>query len=248
VKAEDEQAPEPSFEEIAALLAGDLDEARADRVREALARDPELAQVAADLGDPERLADLARVTASETDAAWAGFVAQLDGTVDSRSAGGQRRGITRWIRGSVEHRPLAMLAATLVVGLGVGGALVRWQGAPRPPGQILLERIDRSDERGPDRGEVQRLEVTADVGLLVLLLSPPPSVVAEIPALARYRIWRGGSRVLVGDLRQQDEGLFALALPATALPAGSYRIGLFRLGEERPFATYDVEVKSDRRR
>jgi|SRR4051812_13158143 hypothetical protein len=231
----------PSFEEIASLLAENLDdESRAEEIRDYLADDPELARAALDATDPSRLAAIANLSTEEVDQAWVRFKSGLGHLVYSPPDLEKPRG---WRLGRLAGaRPFWAMAATFLLGFCLAGALFYRREAPVLPGngrgQVLIERLDRVIDTNLERGEKKRLEAGKEIESLVLLLSPPPDLSGEIPSTVHYMVSRGQEVSASGELQQQDEGFFALLLPSASLSPGDYWIRLFRPGEKEAFAKY----------
>lgn len=238
---------EVGFEEVRALLAGELDEARAAAVRSELTDDPELVRAAMDLGDPERLAELAGLSGEEVERAWSRFESQLNAS-DSQSttAGANERRPVRLKRLAADHI-VWLLAASLLLGIGLGSSLNRASSSHEGEAkQVVLERLERLEATSSTRGAGAPLEVDERLDLIVLLLPPPPGLEVEVPHSARYTVTRGADMVAFGEIEQQDEGYFALAL--SPVPSGDYVVELFRVSEVKSFARYRFTVSRENRR
>ncbi len=171
----------PSMEDLAALNDGVLPEAEADRVREWLAVDPELAATYLEL---QQLPDLDASAAGGTsgfdtdadvDAAWQELSAKLEGNGASSVVHTE----ADRFRGPARRRRLLGLAAALIVGLGIGW-LLRSSEEVLPEGQyhpVMVtdavyrdSRIEVSAEHVGIEFEIALSDVTDDGALFVELM------------------------------------------------------------------------------
>lgn len=154
------------------------------------------------------------------------------------------------LRSAVIRQPLSALAAMFVLACGLGlllGELRR----PDGTGGILFEELriglDAGPTRGPGpgRGAPETLELPPTVSEVWLTLDPPPSLEleADLPEVAEFLFFEGERQRVRGTAFLQDEGIYALRLPADALGEGRGRVELWDPDRPEPIAVYPFEVR-----
>lgn len=238
---------EPTFEEISDLLRGELDEVRAEAVRDFLANDPELARAALDLVDPSGLAEVANLDATDVNRAWARFALRPESGAETAHTLSREKVKKPWFDRFFSRRPVWAMASAFLMGFMLSSALYLRTSAPRGLGQgrLVVERLEREGTPIATRGKERRIELGEGVESLVLLLSPPSSLSIKVPQQARYTVSRGEEVLISGEVWQQDEGFFALSLPSTSLPPGDYRIQLFSPDSKDPFVQYGLLLSNE---
>lgn len=234
----------PDTEDFLAYLRGELSEERAERVREALVCNPELARALTEAFPEDEAApgEPGYVSDDEIDARWTSLQKLMRVANGEAIPRPDARVLQFWKRTS------AALAAAVVV-LVCGGILWQWQAGTRrddaPRVVSLQERWLQPDEGR--RGGADTSASTPAEGDTLVHLAPP----SDQRTFAVYRLEiidhgtvPGKTRVTIDRLERSEDGAFSLIVPAASLNPGRHELVLYGVdgGKVERLTSYTLRV------
>jgi len=232
-------AADVTAEELDAYRAGRLPEPDAERVRDALAADPALADAFLALeAEAELEAAAAEVSAEEIAREWRAFETRLEPA-----------GRVLPFRRFVSRHPLSSIAASFLIAC-LGTFFAARGFAPGGAGNvsILYEELEPIGAETVSRSTAHALEVAAENTEILLNLAPPPALELEhpLPETCRWElVLRAEYTLASGEAVLQDEGGYLVRLETGGLEPGDYAVLLSdpEGGDGGPFASYRFEVR-----